>query len=70
MVLIRNVFTFVQLTYKVPQVELVSRTLYLCVWDHGSLPKQCLGAVTIDVASLNQLTTGTEDWYTLQGKPN
>ena len=59
-------FSFpIQLTYKVPQADLVSRTLYLCVWDHGSLPKHCLGAVTIEVASLNELTTGIEDWYVL-----
>ena len=62
---LREIFSFIQLTYKVPQAELVSRTLYLCVWDHGSLPKHCLGAVTIDVASLHQLTSGKEDWYEL-----
>ena len=65
----REIFSFVQLTYKVQQAELTLRTLYVCVWDQGSLPKQCLGAIKINVESLYPLTTGKEVWYELD-KPD
>ncbi len=55
-----------QLLYRMPQKEVIERTLQVSVWNYKSLEEnEFLGATHIDMKELD-LTRETTQWYNLQ----